>query len=109
MESGCRNYKFNWRYGGSLSKNGGHLLMVKTNKKIILHQLDSELGNVGLNATELNGEFEIHYADGRDDDKALLDAISAHIPTENSEPTIEEKLASVGLNLNDLKTALGLA
>ena len=29
-------------------------------------------------------------------------------PVEITEPTIEEKLASIGLNLNDLKSALGL-
>jgi len=29
-------------------------------------------------------------------------------PTPQPEPTIEEKLASVGLNLDDLKAALGL-
>lgn len=29
-------------------------------------------------------------------------------PTPIPEPTVEQKLASVGLNLNDLKTALGL-
>lgn len=29
-------------------------------------------------------------------------------PTPKPEPTVEEKLASVGLNLSDLKTALGL-
>jgi len=29
-------------------------------------------------------------------------------PTPTPEPTIEDKLASVGLNLTDLKTALGL-
>ena len=30
-------------------------------------------------------------------------------PTPLPEPTVEQKLASVGLNLEDLKTALGLA
>jgi hypothetical protein len=81
---------------------------MKTNKKIVLHQLDSELGNVGLNATELNGEFEIHYADGRDDDKVLEEAVKNYIAEPESQPTIQEKLASVGLSVDDLKAALGL-
>lgn len=37
--------------------------------------------------------------------KAVIDA---HIAKPIPEPTIAEKLASVGLNLEDLKTALGL-
>jgi hypothetical protein len=37
-----------------------------------------------------------------------LAALQAHDGT-MPEKTVEEKLASVGLNLNDLKTALGLA
>lgn len=42
--------------------------------------------------------------------KPTLAAVEAEIanPTPRPEPTVEEKLASVGLNLNDLKTALGL-
>lgn len=42
--------------------------------------------------------------------KPTLAAVKAEIanPTPRPEPTVEEKLASVGLNLNDLKTALGL-
>ena len=35
-------------------------------------------------------------------------AIAAHNPPAPTELTVEEKLASVGLNLNDLKAALGL-
>ena len=34
--------------------------------------------------------------------------IDAHNPPETTEPTVEEKLASVGLTITDLKTALGL-
>ena len=37
--------------------------------------------------------------------QAMLDA---HNPSASTEPTVEEKLASVGLNLDDLKAALGL-
>jgi hypothetical protein len=47
------------------------------------------------------------------DDKSLpptLAEVEAEInnPTPQPEPTIAEKLASVGLSVNDLKTALGL-
>jgi hypothetical protein len=43
-------------------------------------------------------------------DKAKVEAVvAAHNGTTiATEPTIEDKLASVGLNLTDLKTALGL-
>lgn len=34
--------------------------------------------------------------------------IAAHIPAPTPEPTIDEKLASVGLSIPDLKAALGL-
>jgi hypothetical protein len=82
--------------------------MAKTQKKVALHQLDSELGIVGLVASYANGEWEIHYADGQADDKVLEEAIKNHIAQPEPEPTVEEKLASVGLNLEDLKSALGL-
>ena len=39
--------------------------------------------------------------------KAQIEAAIAN-PLQEQEPTVEEKLASVGLNLVDLKTALGL-
>jgi hypothetical protein len=34
--------------------------------------------------------------------------LAAHIPEPYPEPTVQEKLASVGLSVDDLKTALGL-
>ena len=42
--------------------------------------------------------------------KATLEQVQAEIanPTPKPEPTIAEKLASVGLSIDDLKTALGL-
>lgn len=36
------------------------------------------------------------------------DVLNAHVPKPRPEPTVAEKLASVGLNIDDLKTALGL-
>lgn len=40
--------------------------------------------------------------------KEAEDALSAHNPPEPTPPTIDDKLASVGLSINDLKAALGL-
>ena len=37
----------------------------------------------------------------------LLAAFAAHNPTPPSEPTVTEKLASVGLSIEELKAALG--
>jgi hypothetical protein len=34
--------------------------------------------------------------------------LAAHIPTPPTEPTVTEKLARVGLSVDDLKTVLGL-
>ena len=81
------------------------------NKKINLEQLDQELNGKGLNAIH-NDDLEIieiTLADGNDATEAELEAaIEAHIALPNPEPTVEQKLASVGLDLDDLKSALGL-
>jgi hypothetical protein len=45
---------------------------------------------------------------GEATEKQLLDAFSAHNAPALIEPTIAEKLASVGLSVDDLKAALGL-
>lgn len=42
------------------------------------------------------------------DTQKAQDVLNAHIPKPRPEPTVAEKLASVGLSLDDLKTALGL-
>ena len=42
------------------------------------------------------------------DTQKAQDVLNAHIPQPVAEPTVAEKLASVGLNLDDLKAALGL-
>ena len=83
--------------------------MAITNKEINLFQLDKELGGKGL------------IGDFNDDKKKLI------LPSENSDVTdaqleaaisdhvavfvqlsVEDKLASVGLSLDDLKAALGV-
>lgn len=40
--------------------------------------------------------------------KKAEEVLNAHVPQTIKEPTVAEKLASVGLNLDDLKAALGL-
>jgi len=42
------------------------------------------------------------------DEKTAQQALDAHIPIPPKEPTVTEKLASVGLSIDDLKDALGL-
>ena len=49
-----------------------------------------------------------YFLSGDATEKELLDAFAAHNPALPTEPTVAEKLASVGLSVADLKTALGL-
>ena len=85
--------------------------MATTNKEINLYQLDKELGFQGLVADFNDPENKIiKPADNSTVTEAQLKAaIEAHIALPEPEPSIEQKLASVGLNLGDLKIALGLA
>lgn len=53
-----------------------------------------------------NGVFWLDIT-SKDTQKAQ-DVLNAHIPQPKPEPTIAEKLASVGLSIDDLKSALGL-
>lgn len=84
--------------------------MAITSKEINLSQLDKELGSQGLVADFNDPDKKlIKPADNSTVTEAELKAgIDAHIALPDPEPTVEEKLASVGLNLGDLKTALGL-
>ena len=84
--------------------------MAITSKEINLSQLDKELGSQGLIADFNDPDKKlIKPADNSTVTEAeLKDAIEAHIALPEPQPTVEEKLASVGLNLGDLKTALGL-
>jgi hypothetical protein len=78
-------------------------------------ELLDELATVGIvldsyyQAPMVDGEGRL-WLDILEADKAKAEAVvAAHNGTTVApEPTIEDKLASVGLNLNDLKTALGL-
>lgn len=82
--------------------------MVKTTKKINLAQLDAELNAGGLNMDSLNGEHTISAIDEKITDAQLKAAIDAHVAQADPEPSIVQKLASVGVSVDDLKAALGL-
>jgi len=71
--------------------------------KINGDQLQSELGAkfVYLSDKDLVIDSEKNRAE-------IEAIIAAHNPVEPTEPTIADKLASVGLSIDDLKAALGL-
>jgi len=48
------------------------------------------------------------YVSGCDSQPEADAAIAAHNPPAPTEPTVEEKLVSLGLSVDDLKSALGL-
>jgi len=59
----------------------------------------------GCNLFIVDDEWFIQGVESQEQAEALIDA---HNPPAPTEPTVEEKLASVGLSLTDLKSALGL-
>ena len=83
--------------------------MAITSKDINLVQLDRELGSKGLVANFEQPKAKIiKPADGSNISEAQLEAaIAAHVALPDPEPTLDQKLASIGLKLTDLKTALG--
>ena len=84
--------------------------MITVTKKINLEQLDKELNGQGLiGAVDENLEIiAVGLAEGNKASQAQLQAaINAHLAV-FTEPTLEDKLASVGLSLTELKTALGI-
>ena len=91
--------------------------MIKFNKPANLNgdELLDELSEVGIILDKVkqppfidgNGDFWLHI-DPADEAKAQP-IVAAHNGTIVApEPTVADKLASVGLNLDDLKEALGL-
>jgi hypothetical protein len=72
-------------------------------------ELKAELLAAGIEVNEINdsADGKIHFA--TDNEVLAASIVSAHNGTITpQEPTIESKLASVGLSLPDLKAALGL-
>jgi hypothetical protein len=59
----------------------------------------------GFNLYQQDNDF---YLSGDATEQELSDAYAAHNPPAPTEPTVAEKLASVGLSIDDLKDALGL-
>lgn len=83
--------------------------MAITSKEINLVQLDKELGSQGLIANFENPKEKVIMAvEGSNvTEKQLEAAINAHI-AQPDEQSVESKLASVGLSVDDLKSVLGL-
>jgi hypothetical protein len=84
--------------------------MIKVNKKVNLAQLDQEYNGQGLNGVlnESGDYVSIGLASNNTGlEKDLEACLKNHVAVFKS-PTIEEKLASVDLSIEDLKTALGL-
>ena len=72
-------------------------------------ELKQELFAVGIIVkTIIDNNDETISFDTNDEVEAALVVAAHNGTTVAPEPTIEQKLASVGLNLTDLKTALGL-
>ncbi len=71
--------------------------------KLNTFQLKAELG-----ADEVYVRGEKLVIGGDLTEAQALAGINAHIPQSKPEPSIAEKLASVGLTIDDLKAALGL-
>lgn len=83
--------------------------MAITNKDINLAQLDAELGGKGLIGDFNDPHKKLILASENSDvtEAQLQVAIAAHV-AQSIEPSVADKLASVGLSVNDLKAALGL-
>ena len=81
--------------------------MAITSKTINLLQLDNELGNKGLIA-DFNDETNklILPAENSDVTEEQLEAAIDNHNAVFTEPTITQKLASVGLSIEELKEAL---
>ena len=85
------------------------MFIYKKPKNLNGAELIAELKNAGLEVKDI-----YDYADGTigfdtNDEATAAAVVVAHNGTTVApEPTIVDKLASVGLNLSDLKTALGL-
>lgn len=77
--------------------------IVKTPKKPTNSKIFQEETGCDLLVRE-----DVWYVVGDVSAAEAQELLDAHNPAPTAEPTIAEKLASVGLNLDDLKEALGL-
>ena len=71
-------------------------------------ELNGEQLKAELNCDEVYIRDQVLVIGGDVTEAQAKAAIAAHKAVQPSEPTIDEKLASVGLSINDLKAALGL-
>ena len=83
---------------------------ITTKKEINLEQLDKELNSQGLcgDFNDVENKIITTAEFSKITQSELEAAIKNHIAKPEPQPTIEEKLASVGLTIGDLKTALGI-
>jgi hypothetical protein len=79
-----------------------NIYKISTPNKIVNSQVFNE--ETGCYAYIEHNQWYVAGADSQEHAESLIANHSFTPP----EPTIEQKLASVGLNLTDLKTALGL-
>ena len=82
--------------------------MVKTTKTINLAQLDREMKANGLNMESDGNEHLISCLNSAISDEVLQKAIDAHIAQPEPTPSPEQKLSSLGLTVEDLKSILGV-
>lgn len=72
-------------------------------------ELKKELATVGIVVSEIYDYSNGTIGFETDNEEKAAEIVAKHVGTVvPPEPTIEDKLASVGLNLSDLKTALGI-
>jgi hypothetical protein len=89
--------------------------MIKFTKpeKLNGFQLRDELRAAGIKITDevdavsVNGEQMLCLDIAKSAEAVASEVVANHVGIDR-EPTIQEKLSSVGLNLNDLKQALGI-
>lgn len=84
--------------------------MATTSKEINLAQLDKELGGKGLNGDFTDPKKKLIVPTENSDvtEEELEAAIAAHVALADAEPTVADKLARVGLSVDDIKAALGI-
>lgn len=71
-------------------------------------QLLKELNDAGIAATFIQQHFDQLIIDiGDADTTRAKEIVAAHVGVDQT-PTLEEKLASVGVTLDELKNALGI-
>ena len=74
-------------------------------------QLITELTTAGVEVTGypfVDNDGNLHFDISLSDQEKAKAIIKAHIPIPKPEPTILEKLETIGVSIPELKTALGL-